>query len=50
MTKDEAIKAMLLIRNQLDKLPIEEETPMDDDLTNAYTILYELWQHLEEVK
>lgn len=50
MTKDEAIKAMFLIRNQLDKLPVNGDLPQgeDKDLSNAYKILYELWDEIEE--
>lgn len=50
MTKQQAIDSLRLIRNQLDKLPIQEETPIDDDLANAYQIVYELWGHIEETK
>ena len=47
MTNQEATKALLLIRNQLDKLPYfgEKDTT---DLENAYAITYEMLKTLEE--
>ena len=49
MTNKEATKALLLIRNQLDKLPYfgEKDTT---DLEHAYELTYEMLKHLEETK
>ena len=44
MTKHEAEQALYLMRNQLDKLPVETT----EHLENAYTIVYEMFQTLEE--
>ena len=49
MTKQQAQQALRLIRNQLDKLPLDEYAPEGNDLENAYTIVYATWQYLEEM-
>lgn len=46
MTKHEAQEALRLIRNQLDKLPIDTT----EHLQNAYQIVYEFSQAVEESK
>lgn len=41
MTKQDALEALELIREQLSKLPT------DDTTQNAFTILSELWNQIE---
>ena len=49
MTKQEAQAALHLIRNQLDKLPTAWANDKNtNELQNAYTIVYEMYQALEE--
>lgn len=38
------------MRNQLDKLPVDgdSEATGKTDLENAYTLIYSIWQHIEE--
>ena len=48
MTKQQAEQALYLIRNQLDKLPMDEYALDDTPLENAYTIVYSIFQTLEE--
>lgn len=50
MTKQQCFDALLLMRNQLDKLPVDgdSEATGKTDLENAYTLIYSIWQHIEE--
>lgn len=50
MTKQQAQEALRLIRNQLDKLPLDGDSPegTNVELENAYTLVYSIWQHIEE--
>ena len=48
MTKEQCFDSLRLIRNQLDKLPLDEYAPEGNDLENAYTLVYSIWQHIEE--
>lgn len=48
MTKEQCFDSLRLIRNQLDKLPIDEYPSENNTLDNAYTLVYSIWQHIEE--
>ena len=47
MTKQDAIDALMLIRDQLDNLSLDDATEPNDALANAYRIVYELWNELD---
>jgi hypothetical protein len=50
MTKEQALESIRLIRNQLDKLPLDGDLPegTNVELDNAYKLVYSIWEHIEE--